>query len=293
MASVACELIWLKALLLELGISHPSPIVLYCDNQAAMHIAANPVFHERTKHIEVDYHFIRNQVQAKVMETVYTRSCDQIADLFTKILSSAQFERLLSKLGLTKKWETLQFDDLKVQRNEVLAVNCLCRFKYLLDESVIVPSPRDTVLKLVRKLNPDVFVQSVVNGSHHAPFFVTRFRAALYHFSALFDLLDANILREDQMRLGFEKELIGREVLNIVACEGSKRIVRSETYQQWQIRNMRAGFRQLPLDGEVMKNINDKVDSSSCYLHITGSLPQVCGNGRAATVIVVVVVLWY
>ncbi|KAM5583579.1 scarecrow-like protein 14 [Rosa sericea] len=161
--------------------------------------------------------------------------------------------------AIAKKWETVQFDDLKVQRNEVLAVNCVCRFKNLLDETVVVNSPRDTVLNLIRKLNPDIFVQTVVNGSYHAPFFVSRFREALFHFSALFDMFDNNLPREDLMRLGFEKEFIGREVLNIVACEGSERIVRPETYKQWQVRNMRAGFRQLPLDREVMNKIKDKV----------------------------------
>ncbi|KAK9940552.1 hypothetical protein M0R45_017207 [Rubus argutus] len=161
--------------------------------------------------------------------------------------------------AIAKKWETVQYEDLKVQRNEVLAVNCLCRFKYLLDETVVVSSPRDTVLNLIRKMNPDVFVQSVVSGSYHAPFFVSRFREALFHFSALFDMFDSNLPGEDQMRLGFEKEFIGREVVNIVACEGPERIARPETYKQWQVRNMRAGFRQLPLDREVVKNIKDKV----------------------------------
>ncbi|KAK9940550.1 hypothetical protein M0R45_017205 [Rubus argutus] len=161
--------------------------------------------------------------------------------------------------GIAKKWETVQFEDLKVQRNEVLAVNCLFRFKYLLDQTVVVNSPRDNVLNLIRKMNPDVFVQSDVNGSHHAPFFVSRFREALLYYSAFFDILDSNLPHEDEMRLGFEKEFIGREVLNIVACEGSERIVRPETYKQWQVRNSRAGFRQLPLDREVMKKIQDKV----------------------------------
>ncbi|XP_028960593.1 uncharacterized mitochondrial protein AtMg00810-like [Malus domestica] len=55
-AATACELIWLKGLLFELGFTSMTPMSLYCDNQAAMHIASNPVFHERIKHIEVDCH---------------------------------------------------------------------------------------------------------------------------------------------------------------------------------------------------------------------------------------------
>ena len=58
MALTAYELIWLKNLLLDLGFPHQQPMSLYCDNQAVMHIASNPVFHERTKHIEVDCHYV-------------------------------------------------------------------------------------------------------------------------------------------------------------------------------------------------------------------------------------------
>jgi len=93
------ELIWLKGLLSNLGFSSSIPMTLFCDNQATLHIAANPVFHERTKHIEVDCHFIHQQVHSQVIKTCYICSHDQLPDLFTKVLTSAHFHHLLSKLG--------------------------------------------------------------------------------------------------------------------------------------------------------------------------------------------------
>lgn len=99
MASLTCELIWLRSLLNDLGFTDPEPMTLFCDNQAAIHIAANPVFHERTKHIEVDCHFVREKVQSNIIRTAFIRSNKQLADVFTKGLSLAQFESLLSKLG--------------------------------------------------------------------------------------------------------------------------------------------------------------------------------------------------
>ena len=76
MATTICKLKWLKGLLASLGVMHSGPMKLYCDSQAAMHIAANPVFHERTKHIEVDCHFVRNEVQNGNVETTYVRSSE-------------------------------------------------------------------------------------------------------------------------------------------------------------------------------------------------------------------------
>lgn len=63
MTSIACELKWLKALLLSLGVYHKKTIPLYCDSQSALHITKKLVFHDITKHIEVDYHFVQNAVQ--------------------------------------------------------------------------------------------------------------------------------------------------------------------------------------------------------------------------------------
>lgn len=159
-----------------------------------------------------------------------------------------------------QKWEMIKVEDLKLQRNEFLAVNVLARFENLLDETIVTnSSPRDGVLKLIRDMKPDIFVHSVVNGSYGAPFFVTRFREALFHYSALFDMLDATLDLESEQRKDFEKEFYGREVLNVIACEGSERVERPETYKQWQVRTSRAGFKPKCMDHELVSLLKSKV----------------------------------
>ncbi|CAL0321891.1 unnamed protein product [Lupinus luteus] len=159
----------------------------------------------------------------------------------------------------SRNWETIQIGQLKIRSNEVLAVNCLIRFRNLLDETIEVNSPRNAVLNLIRKMNPDIFVQSILNGSYNSPFFATRFREALFHFSAVYDMYDAVISRKNEWRLLIEREIPGREIMNIIACEGFERVERPETYKQWQIRNTRAGFKQIPLDKELMTKFKGKI----------------------------------
>ncbi|XP_058780289.1 scarecrow-like protein 34 [Vicia villosa] len=159
----------------------------------------------------------------------------------------------------SRNWETIQVQDLNIKSDEVVAVNCLVRFKNLHDETIEVNSPKDAVLKLIRKINPSIFVQSIVNGSYNAPFFATRFKESLFHYSAMYDMFDTLIPRKNEWRLTIEKELLGREIMNVVACEGLERVERPESYKQWQVRNLRAGFRQLPLDKEIMVKFRGKL----------------------------------
>ncbi|KAJ4719900.1 Scarecrow-like protein [Melia azedarach] len=164
--------------------------------------------------------------------------------------------------AIAQKWDTIQIEDLKIESGEVLIVNCLFRFRYLLDETVVVDCPRNIVLNLIRKMNPDVFILGIVNGAHSAPFFTTRFREALFFYSTMFDMLDTNVPSEIPERMLIEREIFGREAMNVIACEGAERIERPETYKQWQFRNTRAGFTQLPLNEEMMKMAKERVHTS-------------------------------
>ncbi|GMH04265.1 hypothetical protein Nepgr_006104 [Nepenthes gracilis] len=165
--------------------------------------------------------------------------------------------------AIVKKWEAVSVEDLKIERDEVLIVNSVYKFRYLHDETVMVESPRNRVLNLIRKINPEVFIFGIHNGAYNGPFFLTRFREALFHFSALFDMLEATVPREIEERVLIEREILGRQAMNAIACEGYERIERPETFKQWHVRNERAGFRQLPLNQEIVNTAKGRV--KSCY----------------------------
>ncbi|XP_030537392.1 scarecrow-like protein 34 [Rhodamnia argentea] len=164
----------------------------------------------------------------------------------------------------SRNWECIRVEDLNIRSGELVAVNCLSRFKNLYDETVEVDCPRDAVLKLIKSIKPVIFVHGISNGSYNAPFFLTRFREALFHLSAVYDMFDATIASDNDQRLVLEKEFYGREIINVVACEGSERVERPETYKQWQVRLARAGFTQLPLDQEVTEMGRTKLSN---YYH--------------------------
>ncbi|CAH9080170.1 unnamed protein product [Cuscuta europaea] len=91
MAAVTAELKWLKGLLLSLGVVHNRHVSLFCDSRSALHIAQTAVFHERTKHIEVDCHYVRDAIQDGLLTTRHVSTGDQLGDIFTKALGQRQF----------------------------------------------------------------------------------------------------------------------------------------------------------------------------------------------------------
>ncbi|KAJ8750308.1 hypothetical protein K2173_014223 [Erythroxylum novogranatense] len=99
-SSVVCELLWISYILQDFQIPVVLPISLRCDNQTALHIAANPVFHERTKHLDIDCHIVRERLKLGFLSLLHTSSSTQLADIFTKSLSAPLFHAFLVKLGL-------------------------------------------------------------------------------------------------------------------------------------------------------------------------------------------------
>ena len=100
LADITSELLWLRWLLKDLGVSTSSATRLYCDNQSAIHIAHNNVLHERTKHIEIDCHFIRNHLVHGALKLISVSSKDQLADIFTKSHPKGHLRTLVDNLKL-------------------------------------------------------------------------------------------------------------------------------------------------------------------------------------------------
>jgi hypothetical protein len=100
MAHGICEMLWLKAILKELGVHSKDPIKLYCDKKVAISIVHNPVQHDRTKHVEVDRHFIKEKLREGLICTPFVRTENQLADILTKGVVSKIFNLALDKLGI-------------------------------------------------------------------------------------------------------------------------------------------------------------------------------------------------
>ena len=100
MAHTACEMIWLKNLLVKFDFRQFGPMPIHCDNQYAIYIAHIPVSYERTKHIEVDFHFVKDVGTRRVITFQFTLSLKHLTDLLTKAVSPQMFSNLCNKLGI-------------------------------------------------------------------------------------------------------------------------------------------------------------------------------------------------
>jgi hypothetical protein len=101
-ANATAKVMWIQILLREIGVQGPTQAKLWCDNLGAKYLSSNPVFHGHTKHIEVDYHFIRERVARKLLQIDFISSGDQITDGFTKQISVRKLENFRYNLNLAQ-----------------------------------------------------------------------------------------------------------------------------------------------------------------------------------------------
>jgi hypothetical protein len=103
-----CEAIWLRKMLVDLFGQEMPPTVIHCDNQSCIKLSKNPVFHDRSKHIEIKYHFIRDWVQRGAVQLQYVSTDDQVADILTKALPRHKHVYFRDKMGLLRNTSSIR-----------------------------------------------------------------------------------------------------------------------------------------------------------------------------------------
>ena len=101
--SASCEATWLRKLLTGLLDIEMKATLILCDNQRCIKMTENPVFHDKSKHIEIRYHYIRDMVQRGALKLQYISTDEQVVDVLTKPLSRIKFEYFRDKLGIVRK----------------------------------------------------------------------------------------------------------------------------------------------------------------------------------------------
>ena len=99
LSHATCEVVWLNKLLLDLQVHHDR-FVLLCDNMSSIYLAKNPMFHARSKHIEVQYHFVREKVLSKKVDIMHINTEWQVVDIFTKLMNTIKLRIFISIMNL-------------------------------------------------------------------------------------------------------------------------------------------------------------------------------------------------
>ncbi|WP_116542303.1 histidinol-phosphate transaminase [Pontibacter virosus] len=162
---------------------------------------------------------------------------------------SAHAERLglnFSYTYLATRLEDFDLQSLEIAPSHTLIVNAALTLHHLADELVAIPDQRDRVLQQIRKLRPQLVTLTEPDSEHNRLDFLPRLRESLRHYYTVFDVLDTLLPADMPERRVIEQEFFGREILNVVAFEGSDRVERHERLDAWQHRLIRNGFTPAP-----------------------------------------------
>ncbi|MCO5548094.1 hypothetical protein L7F22_001552 [Adiantum nelumboides] len=149
------------------------------------------------------------------------------------------------------------------REGEALAVNFTFHLHRMPDESVSTTNPRDSLLRKVKAMHPKIVTLVEHNANTNTTPFYPRFVETLNYFNAVFESLDIALPRDSQERLNAEQHCLARDIVNIVACEGAKRLQRYEMAGKWRMRMTMAGFRSLPLSAFINRTIRNLLQKFS------------------------------
>lgn len=149
----------------------------------------------------------------------------------------------------------VHLENLGIRPGEALAVNFAFMLHHMPDESVSTENHRDMLLRLVKSLNPKVVTLVEQESNTNTAAFFPRFLEALDYYTAMFESIDATLPRERKERINVEQHCLARDVVNIIACEGTERVERHELLGKWKLRFKMAGFSPYPLSSLVNATI--------------------------------------
>jgi hypothetical protein len=100
LCATTCEVVWLRILLQDVGKEQKEPTMIKCDNQISIKLANNPIYHAMKKHVDAQFHFVREKLQSNEIALMYCNTCENVADIFTKPLGKIKFEMFREMLGV-------------------------------------------------------------------------------------------------------------------------------------------------------------------------------------------------
>ncbi|MBA0722117.1 hypothetical protein Golax_009596 [Gossypium laxum] len=155
----------------------------------------------------------------------------------------------------------VQFENLRIQPGEAIAVNFAMMLHHMPDESVGAQNHRDRLLRLAKSLSPKVVTLVEQEANTNTAPFVPRFLETMNHFLPIFESIDVSLPRDHKERINVEQQCLAREIVNIIACEGPERVERHELLGKWRSRFIMAGFKPFPLSSFVNSTIKSLLQS--------------------------------
>ena len=147
-----------------------------------------------------------------------------------------------SYTGVAARLEDMNLSDLNINDNETLVINAALMLHHIPDQLVNQQNERDRVLLQIKKLQPRIFTLTEPDSEHNKLEFMPRLRESLRHYYTVFDVLDTLLPKHMPERLIIEQEFFGREIINVVSCEGAARVERHERSEAWFNRMKSIGF---------------------------------------------------